>query len=263
MGYDLYLILRTLALPPACLLLLLLLGLVLLAMRRRWLGAVATVTATVALIALSTPVVGRALWTPLITHVPLERPVSSDRCQAIVVLGGGLAIAAPEWGSDTVGTASLARLRYGIALARESGLSIALTGGSPVPSEIPEAEAMRRVAEGEFGHPIKWIEDRSRNTAENASLTHALLSPVGITRICLVTHAEHMGRAETAFLGAGFAVVPAPIGLPGTAAPHMRDYLPTAGGLSLSSRAATEWLGRAWYWLRRQSGGNQEDEGLS
>ncbi len=259
MGYDLYLILRTLALPPACLLLLLLLGLALLSMRRRWLGAVAIVTATVALVALSTPVVGRALWTPLITHAPLERPVSFDRCQAIVVLGGCLAIAAPEWGSDTVSTASLARLRYGIALARESGLSIALTGGSPVPSEIPEAEVVRRVAEGEFGHPIKWIEDRSRNTAENASLTHTLLSPAGITRICLVTHAEHMGRAEAAFLGAGFTVVPAPIGLPETAALHVRDYLPTAGGLSLSSRAATEWLGRAWYWLRRQSGISQDE----
>ena len=261
MDYDLYLILRTLALPPASLLLLLLVGLALLAVRRRRLGVATTATAMLALIALSTPVVGRALWTPLIAHGPLERPLVSARCQAIVVLGGGLEIAASEWGGDTVSATSLARLRYGIALSRESGLPIALTGGSPVPSEIAEAEAMRRVAEGEFGHSVAWIEDRSRNTAENASRTRALLSPESLTRICLVTHAEHMGRADAAFRAVGFDVVPAPIGLTGTAAPHIRDYLPTADGLSLSNRAATEWLGRAWYRVRRQSGDTPEDDG--
>lgn len=252
MGYDFHLILRTLAVPPAPLLLLLGLGLVLLAVRRRRPGVWAIVLATVPLLALAMPVVAGWLASGLIAHAPLARPLAADRCQAIVVPGGGLAIAAPEWGGDTVSGSTLARLRYAIALARESGLPIALSGGSPVPSTISEAEAMRRVAEDEFAQPVAWVEERSRNTWENAERTYALLAPEGIRRVCLVTHADHMARAEQAFIRAGFAVVPAPIGLPAATPPRVLDYIPTGSGLGASERAMQEWLGRAWYWIRDQ-----------
>ena len=43
--------------------------------------------------------------------------------------------------------------------------------------------------------PLRWTEDRSRDTRENAAATVALLRAAGVRQIVLVTHASHMPRA--------------------------------------------------------------------
>ena len=124
---------------------------------------------------------------------------------------------------------------------------MALSGGSPVAQEASEAELMRRTAEAEFGQPVRWLEGTSRTTRENAEATRALLAPEGIETICLVTHADHMGRAAAAFRTAGFAVIPAPLALPSDRPAEILDYVPQAGALADSRRAIREHLGRLWY----------------
>jgi hypothetical protein len=48
---------------------------------------------------------------------------------AIVVLGGGRRLLAPEYGVATLTPRSIERLRYGVWLARETGLPLAFSGG--------------------------------------------------------------------------------------------------------------------------------------
>ena len=71
----------------------------------------------------------------------------------------------------------------------------------------PGLAQMRLVLEDEWKVPVTWLEDEANNTAENARKSFAILSPAGITRVYLVTHAWHMRRAQTAFENAGFQVV--------------------------------------------------------
>ena len=145
------------------------------------------------------------------------------------------------------------RLRYGIWLSRETGLPWAFTGGlSPGSNGGPtEAAIATRVAREEFRHPLRWAEDESRDTHENALRTVALLGREGAGRLVLVTHDMHIsgarcsissGRVTTA--GLSMELVPAPVGAnrkpPSWVA---SDFYPTAGGIARTRYALREWLG--------------------
>jgi uncharacterized SAM-binding protein YcdF (DUF218 family) len=140
----------------------------------------------VGLLILSLPVVGRALMAPLETHPPITL-TQLQAAQAIVILGGGTYFDAPEYDGDTVGMATLERLRYGARLARTSRLPLLVSGGAPSGGR-PEGELMREVLEGEFGVKVRWVEGASRDTAENAALSAAMLKAAGVSRIALVSN---------------------------------------------------------------------------
>lgn len=172
--------------------------------------------------------------------------------RAIVVLAGGRERSAPEYGGETVSAISLERLRYGAVLARRHGLPVLVSGGSPGGDATSEAELMIGVLEKELRVPVRWREDASDDTAENATKSAALLRQAGIRRVVLVTHAFHMLRARRAFEGAGVEVVPAPMGFRALPrgfpeAPH--EWLPRASAMRLTYLAMHEWIGLAWYAL--------------
>jgi len=106
----------------------------------------------------------------------------------------------------------------------------------------PEGEVARRTAE-EWGMTLRWVDARSRDTAENAREMQRLLGPEGVRRIALVTDAWHMPRSVLAFQAAGFEVVPAPTGFPSTRTRPLLEWLPSAEGLSLSRQVLREWVG--------------------
>lgn len=169
---------------------------------------------------------------------------------AIVVLGGGRRTLAPEYGVSTLHPRTVERLRYGIWLSRETGLPLAFSGGvghgsAPGPAE---AEIAARVAEREFGRPLRWQESQSRDTHENAVRTVALLQAQGITQIVLVTHDYHMRRAlanfEHAAEGSGIRIVAAPMGVPSGGHLIATDWLPGTDGFEDTWIALHEWLGR-------------------
>ncbi|MBN8633607.1 MAG: YdcF family protein [Rhodobacterales bacterium] len=220
-------ILTALILPPTGPVLLALFGLWLSRRNsRRWqyAGLALATISLLGLIALAMPVVGNALAP---AEAP-QAPISAEalrRAQAIVILGGGSYYAAPEYGSDTVGSASLVRARYGAKLARETGLPVLVTSGSPHGGRA-EAESMREVLEREFGVKVRWTETASRDTAENASMSAPLLKGAGITRIALVTHASHMPRSAELFRREGIEVLPAPTGFRTASPSSVEDYLP-------------------------------------
>src|SRR5205085_10323064 len=105
----------------------------------------------------------------------------------VVVWGGRLARAPEYGGRDVPSYITGARLRYAAKLHHETGLPILVTGGAPDGSKEAEAIVMARSLREDFAVPVKWIELRSSNTAENASFSTQILKQAGVQRILLVT----------------------------------------------------------------------------
>jgi uncharacterized SAM-binding protein YcdF (DUF218 family) len=104
---------------PPSLLLLALLGLWMMrAKSLRWRdgGFLLAILSIVSLLLLNTPLVSRALVVPLEPYPPITE-AQLQQVQAIVILGGGTYYAAPEYGGDTVGRATLERICYAIRKA--------------------------------------------------------------------------------------------------------------------------------------------------
>jgi uncharacterized SAM-binding protein YcdF (DUF218 family) len=169
---------------------------------------------------------------------------------AIIVLGGGRRLVAPEYGVSSLNGRTIERLRYGVWLSRETGLPLGFSGGvgHGAAAGPSEAEIAARVAEREFGRALRWQEGESRDTRENALKTVALLQPQGITTIVLVTDALHMRRAlahfERAAEGRRIRIVVAPMGARGSG--HLRaiDWLPSLDGYEVVWMTCHEALGR-------------------
>ena len=214
-------------LPPLNLLTLATIGIVLSGFRRR-VGFLLTAVSVFGLITLSMPVIANALlsWIEIRGLPDSARFMQS---QAIVILGGGSYPDAPEYGGDTVGSATLERLRYGARLPRQSGLPILVSGGNPLAYSTTEAQQMRTVLAEDFKIDVRWMEPDSRNTWESALRTRELLAAENVHHITLVTHASHMRRATLVFERAGFPVIGAPTGFtPGNKPREAGDFLPSA-----------------------------------
>ena len=155
---------------------------------------------------------------------------------------------APEYGGDTLGELTLERLRYGTVVARITRLPILLAGGSVYGGE-PEAKVMQASLERDFGMHARWIEDRSRNTHENALRSAEILHANGIERVILVAHDFDMRRARAEFADAGIETIPAPTGNTADAPAVLFDYLPGIAGLRRSYYAIYEILANLVRWM--------------
>jgi uncharacterized SAM-binding protein YcdF (DUF218 family) len=230
---------KALVLPPTGPMLVALIGLLLLRRAPR-IGRALVWTGALTLVLLCLPVVAGILARPF-DMKPLDL-ADARRAQAIVVLGGGTRRAAPEYGGDTLGRRTLERVRYGARVARETGLPVLVTGGVLPDVQSSEAALMREALEREYGVPVRWAEDRSRNTRENARLSAPLLRADGVTTAVLVAHAIDMPRAKAEFAAAGIEVIPAPTGLAARARIQIGDFAPSAPALQASHDAAYEIL---------------------
>lgn len=257
-------LLGTLVLPPAPFLWLVLIGCALVS-RRRVLGWAFTLTGVALLWLCTCSGTAEFLTRTLVRPPPalstervarLKADVQHHERIAIVVLGGGLRAFAPEYGASNLKWVSMERLRYGIWLARQTGAPMAFSGGvgwGELDKDMKgtsEAKTAARIAAGEFGLPITWLEDQSRDTRENAARSVAMLKPAGITRIVLVTHGFHMPRAQRAFEEAARGAIriePAPVGLYADRGEWtLTDWLPTETGFVSVRYALHEVLGR-WF----------------
>ena len=167
---------------------------------------------------------------------------------AIVVLGGGAEPLAPEYGVSNLMPASIERLRYGVWLGRQTGLPVAFSGGAGWGQhrDTREAQAAEPVAAQEFGRPLRWVEDRSRDTRENAALSVALFKGAGIQHVLVVTHDWHMRRALRAFqrsAAGSLRIEAAPVGLATGLETNTLDWLPSGGGALHVRRVLHEMAG--------------------
>jgi uncharacterized SAM-binding protein YcdF (DUF218 family) len=260
-----------LVLPPFPLLLLILLGARLM-FRRRLLAWLMVLLGCTGLWLAACEGTGILLTQWLLKPPPALTPqqiteIKRSPKTAIVVLGGGRRVYAPEYGTSTLHWRSIERLRYGIWLSRETNAPVAYSGGIGWGGNggQTEAESAARVAERDFGRPLRWLESTSRDTRENALKTVALLRSQGIEHIVVVTNDYHMPRALANFERAqGQAPASAPASAPApaqagqgprlriTAAPmgqsssaHVQgvDFLPSARGYDKTWVVLHELLG--------------------
>jgi uncharacterized SAM-binding protein YcdF (DUF218 family) len=131
-------------------------------------------------------------------------------------------------------------VRYGAFLARQTGLPVLVAGGAPDEDVRAEADLMREALQREYGVAVRWTEDRSRNTRENAAHAAAILSAEGRRRVLLVTHGFDVRRAKGLFEATGLEVVAAPTLVPGPDEPEPADFLPSVVALATSHYALYE-----------------------
>lgn len=157
---------------------------------------------------------------------------------AVVVLGGG------HYGWTNRPGLRIDQLESSrIAAGARAWLSgrapiVVLSGGGS------EARTMAK-AIAKFGVPASALvlEERSRNTRDNASYTAALVERRGVRRVLLVTSSLHMPRAALLFREAGFDVLPVPVPERAKRATWADRWLPSFGALWRSGRALKEYAG--------------------
>jgi len=236
-------ILENFLLPPMGLLLCAALGAIL---RRRTLLAIGLA----GLLLLGLPIVSGTLLVllerGLDTHVdPATAP------QAIVILSGDqqriVTAAGTIW---HVGMLTLQREQAGAALARRTHLPVLVSGGVIRPGAPSLAAMMTESMDADFGVTVRWGEDGSGDTWENARRSAALLRAAGINRVYLVTHAWHMRRALLAFRRAGLEAVAAPVQIDAGPEWSAGSFTPNARAWQECFWAVHELVGWAWYEIR-------------
>jgi uncharacterized SAM-binding protein YcdF (DUF218 family) len=197
--------------------------------------------------------IGNALLAPLEARFP-PWDASRGAPLGIVVLGGAITpdvsmahpqIALNEAAERVTAAAALAR-RYPEARIIYSGGSGALVydEGSEAPLALALLESLGLARERIV------LEDRSRNTVENALFSKAIAQPKPGDRWLLVTSAYHMPRAMGAFHKAGFPVEAYPVDwrTRGTE-DALRPFATVGDGLRRTDTAVHEWVGLLAYWL--------------
>jgi uncharacterized SAM-binding protein YcdF (DUF218 family) len=197
--------------------------------------------------------VGHWLLLPLEERFPRWQEGRGEP-DGIVVLGGAVeeiissardAFVLTEQGSRMTAAVELAR-RYPAARIVFSGGSGALLHG-----EVKEAAVARRMLERLGVEPTRiTVEDRSRNTVENAIFSKAAADPKPGERWLLVTSAFHMPRAIGVFRQVSFPVEAYPVDWRTTGpADLFRFNWTMIIGLVRTSLATHEWVGLVAYRL--------------
>jgi uncharacterized SAM-binding protein YcdF (DUF218 family) len=248
-------LLTALVLPPFPFLLTMLLGALWLR-KRRGAGWFLILLSVGALWLTATEGVARWAQPLLLTKAPvitreriaeLKQEAKTSR-MAIVVLGSGAEKYAPEYFEGNLTGPSLERLRYGLWLSRQTGIPVAFSGGSGwAAAEGPsEAEMAGRIAAADFKQPLKWVENKSRDTAENAAMTVPVMQGAQVKHVLLVTHGWHIPRAMASFRkfgGASMSFEAAPMGLARIDEVGPLDWMPSTHGFRRNRQVIHEWLG--------------------
>ncbi|MBF0421634.1 MAG: YdcF family protein [Magnetococcales bacterium] len=181
----------------------------------------------------------------------LERPypmipiASVPTAEAIVLLGGGIIPAQlpgsfPNLEQPADRAWHAARLFH----AGKAPLIILSGGRSRSHYLTSEAQAMRLFMK-DLGVPdhAMVLEERSKNTSENAIYTLEILRRRHIGTILLVTSALHMRRALKLFQAEDIQIIPAATDHEVGVATGGWRFLPEAKALEGSGRAIKEWIG--------------------
>ncbi len=217
----------------------------------RW-RRLAPLAAVVVLVLFSNEVVSNALVRSL--EAPPLQSYRPEITYDTVVLLGGLV---DERASQTYGVSayndSVERLTVTFDLLRQDHAKTAIvSGGSDASISVVEAVALRNqlVAWGIADDRV-IVEDKARNTRDNAVESARIIHERGFTTVLIVTSAFHMGRARGCFRAVGIDADTLPVDFRGHESSS--SLVPRAQYLENSTIALREWTGRAVYRVRGYS----------
>lgn len=219
---------------------------------RRWrkLGISIIAISIFFLYLLSTSIGARSLLSLVQYDEPLKLGnLPNKQAQAIVLLAGGTKTG-PEYDGKTVSTISMDRARYAALLYKKTKLPILIAGGSS-DGDPSKAKLIGEIFTRDFSIPVRWLEEQSANTFENAQNSKKILEANGIKQFYLVTSAWHMPRALWAFHQVGLNPIPAPTDYIGVSNDGfgIDAWIPGMSELSASDLALHEVIGSVWYRL--------------
>ncbi|HXX80876.1 MAG TPA: YdcF family protein [Thermodesulfovibrionales bacterium] len=192
--------------------------------------------------------VSDAMLRGLETEFSIPRNPEGD---VIILLGGGVNDVVPDLsGIGTPSEEMLGRIITAVRLQRRLDIPIIVSGGSVFKDKAAEAPIVKRflvdlgVAERKV-----IIEEKSRDTIENARYTVEICGARGYSKPLLVSSASHMKRALLSFRNAGMEVSPFPAGFKSVGRERYawEDFLPNAGELKKVSTAMREYAGLLYY----------------
>jgi uncharacterized SAM-binding protein YcdF (DUF218 family) len=239
------------ALPSNILISLGLIGIVLMATRYARAGRRLAVASLLLIVVAGLSPLGNAIILPLEERFP-PWDAARGAPTGIISLGGAFdTVVSPARGEVALNEAA-ERLTAVAELARRfPNARIVFSGGSGriIYDGVTEAALAARLFES-FGIARERIvlEDKSRDTDENARFTKELLQPKPGERWLLVTSAHHMPRSIGVFRAAGFPVEAFPVDYRTRGAADLfRPFSTLGDGLRRTDTATREWVGLVVY----------------
>jgi uncharacterized SAM-binding protein YcdF (DUF218 family) len=193
---------------------------------------------------LSTALVGNALLGSLERRFEPPAAVQGD---VIVLLTGGAVSNTPDTdGTGNLNGFTMNRTITAYKLHKKYNLPILISGGQVYSYTGNEGQIVKRnlltlgVAESSL-----FLDDKSRNTEENALFSKRIIQKQGFTKPVLVTSAFHMPRSVENFNKNGIVTTPYPTDflVPRPFPVSIGSLIPSSDGVLKCSLAAKEFLG--------------------
>jgi uncharacterized SAM-binding protein YcdF (DUF218 family) len=222
--------------------------------RRARFGRALALTAILILLAAATLPVGMLLIAPLEDRFPVP-PSDLPPPKGIIVLGGAIDDVTSAARGQTIFDEGGERITEAVILAKRYPESrVVYTGGTS--SFVPGASSTEALRARELMTQMGvapdriTIEDKSRNTDENARFTAAIVDPEPSQRWIIVTSAFHMPRAMGVFEKAGFQPIAYPVSFYtlGRWPDDLRLNFWPGRNMRIFELALHDWIGLAAYW---------------
>lgn len=244
--------------PSSLLVLLFVAGVLLLWTRFARAGRRMVLSATILLVVGGLSPLGHAVMLPLENRFPAADLERGRKLTGIVVLGGSLDMlvstsrerfALTEAGERLVETALLARQFPDARIVVSGG------GGGLLYERASEARtAVDLLVKLGIARDRLILEERSRNTYQNAVEARDLVRPGPAQRWLLVTSANHMPRAIGSFRRAGFPIEAWPVDYRTRGRADLtRFFSKPSSGLRRLDIATRQWAGLFAYWATGRS----------
>ncbi len=195
-------------------------------------------------------------------YYPLEKQFSSHptlpgKIDGIIVLGGSVIPSLSQYWQQLETNNSHERLSQFILLAKQyPNARLIFTGGnSSLRKDSPtEAEQVKDyILQSGINESRLLLENKARNTYENAVYSKRLAQPALNENWILITSAYHMPRSIGVFCKQGWATIPYPVDHASQPDKLLTPSLELSDHLSNLIEASHEWLGLLAYFVSRKT----------
>ena len=178
---------------------------------------------------------------------------SQEKGDVIMVLGGNTQANRANWFEPYNRATATDRIDRAQALYLNGRAPKILLSGGALHGKVSEAQGMAQVLKHR-GLPENalLLENESRNTYENVTLSQPMLEQLGHPKVLVVTSALHMPRAMAVFKSKGINAIAAPVA-PQIVPPDdytLYPWLPHTRSLKASRSIIKEYFGLLGYWIR-------------